>query len=160
MILNDKKCDVFHGKLLDAISPTKTLINITWDLSLNEQFTGYCDAKKQIEHANSNKLVLYRSIHRPLPGNHRLRCETPNYSLEECNKHNNTLIPKVIKKPKHCNKLLKIKHYKYVWGIEQYLNTRAQIFKKAHIPWYKESLQALDYLHNSNGTICGNFTKY
>jgi hypothetical protein len=153
-MLVDNKCDVVYGKLLDAISTTRKLINITWDIPLDRQFSSYCDAKKHVEHAVSNKLILYRAIHRPLPGNHRLRCENSKFSLEDCNKNNNTMIPKITKKPRSCRKYLKVKHYKYVWGIEEYLNNRAQVFKKAHIPWYKESLQALNYLHHSNGTIC------
>jgi hypothetical protein len=153
-ILNDNKCDVVYGKLLDAISSSKKLINVTWDKPLDEQFSSVCDAKKHVEHANAHKLILYRGIYRPLPGNHRLRCEISSYSIEECNKSNNTLIPKITKKPKNCYNYLKIKHYKYVWGIEEYLKNRAYLFKKAHIPWYKESLSALNYLRNSNGTIC------
>lgn len=153
-ILTDNKCDVMYGKLLDAVSSTKKLINVTWDKPLDEQFSTVCDAKKHVERANAHKLILYRGMYRPLPGNHRLRCEISSYSIDECNKTNSTLIPKITKKPKNCYNYLKIKHYKYVWGIEEYLQKRADLFKKAHIPWYKESLSALNYLRNSNGTIC------
>lgn len=49
---------------------------------------------------------------------------------------------------------LAIDHFKYVWGLESYLEERVRAFKKHRIAWYKESQHLLDHLKHNNGKIC------
>ncbi len=46
---------------------------------------------------------------------------------------------------------LSVEHYKYVDGIEEYLQKRVKRFKVAGIPWYVESETAVAALRNSLG---------
>ena len=47
-----------------------------------------------------------------------------------------------------------IDHYKYVDGVIEYLEHRAQVFRSKGLPWYKESLAVLQYLKNHDNKIC------
>lgn len=49
---------------------------------------------------------------------------------------------------------LPIDHYKYVWGLQSYLEHRVNVFKSHRIRWYKESQQMLDHLDHNGGKIC------
>ena len=45
-------------------------------------------------------------------------------------------------------------HYKYTWGVDDYLNTRVENFKAAKINWHKESTNVLRHLEDNGGVIC------
>jgi hypothetical protein len=52
-----------------------------------------------------------------------------------------------------------IDHFKYVWGLQSYLEHRVEIFKKRKIYWYKESQNLLNHLQHNGGRICTECTE-
>jgi len=176
-------CDVIYGNLVERLPPDGVLVNMSLDSPLANQFPVMCDIKSSIEEAVRRKLILFRGSFRPGIGNHKLLCERPKgkesvasevHTCQEIlNKQPTGLMiyhPPLTRVPRRCsasnlkevgsteriygNGFMRVDHYKYIWGIQQYLEERARVFEEAKIPWYKQSLSVLSHLKKYDGRIC------
>lgn len=59
-----------------------------------------------------------------------------------------------VDKPSEPEYSIPIDHYKYVYGLKNYLETRVSVFKQKKIAWYKESQYLLDHIEVHDGKIC------
>ena len=166
-----RNCDVVYGHLSERVSRDGKFINISLATPLDAQFPLICNVKEKVERAQSRKLVLYRASYRAGIGNHRLICEQKSgkdYAAQMggCAKifakraDLRSFHPPVAKLPQMCDfsrdkiPLLDIEHYKYTWGLQQYLRERIDVFKKNKIAWHSESTAVLNHIKDHGGGLC------
>lgn len=166
-MLERPDCDYFRGDLVDRLPRSGALINITMRTDLSKAFELRCDIKQIMEKAEFRKLILYRGDQRPWLGNHRLFCDRKFHNVTGCIKYMSERIPQKLfkmtpipaKLPVACqltglnSKNIVIDHYKYVWGVQDYLEKRIDAFQKKKISWASESVKALHVLQSNNGKI-------
>ncbi len=59
-----------------------------------------------------------------------------------------------VDKPSEPDFSIPIDHYKYVYGLRDYLEKRVAVFMQKRIAWYKESQYLLDHIEAHEGKIC------
>jgi len=163
-------CDAVYGYLSERVQSDGTLVNISLSLPLQEQFPLLCNVKESVEKAQNRKLVLYRAAFRAGIGNHRLICERKHRSIkvgemESCKKIIRkrldfvSMHPPVLSLPRKCDEtldkipMLDIEHFKYTWGLEEYLQERIRVFRKNKIAWHGESSAVIQHVEKYGG-IC------
>lgn len=169
LYLPNDGCSFFKGDLIDRLPIDGSLVNITINTNLETDFPLACDIKKEMEKAEFRKLILYAGDQRPWIGNHKLLCEgevnaTSCYDTmrQKVNKHLFPSMPVPQHIPTGCllydrNLRMKlsvvINHYKYVWGVEEYLANRVKRFKEKKIKWASESEDYLKAMRDNGGII-------
>ncbi len=154
-------CDMIFGLLRERVSQNGELVNISSSATLYDQFPLVCDVKSAVEGAQSKKLFLYRASFRPAVGNHRLICERKR-DLQSCresideNSHSKYFHPPVNILPRECSSFINIDHFKYTWGVKEYLEKRVSVFQKQGLWWHSESTAVLNHLKDNNGKLCVN----
>ena len=169
-------CDAVYGYLSERVTGDGKLVNITLGESLESKFPLLCNVKEGVEKAENRKLVLYRASFRAGIGNHRLICERkmrPTRPLsatagemENCRQimekrtDFRLMHPRVASLPRKCDDAhapeiatLSIEHFKYTWGLQDYLQERIRVFKKKKLAWHSESSAVLSHLSRHSG-IC------
>lgn len=161
-------CDLIDGYLTERVPSSGEFINITVAEPLIQQLPLTCNIKQSIERAMYRKVIMYRALFRPSIGNHRLICEEKK-SVHDClnmfnkptsGKNSASSLqqyhPHITRLPTHCSRQVRIEidHYKYTWGVEKYLEKRVRTFKRAGLPWYRESTAVLENIKSSGGRIC------
>ena len=164
-VKRSKSCDAIFGYLHDRLPLDGSLVNITLstqEQSLRQQFPLDCNVKGTVEKARNTKLIFYRASYRPSVGNHQLVCIHMNVSacnamIRKSPNHRN-LHPVVRKPPRNCQSIpmVWVDHYKYTWGLQEYLMERVEVFRELGLKWYDESAFMLEHLQNHQGKICIN----
>lgn len=55
---------------------------------------------------------------------------------------------------RYCKTTVQLDHFKFVAGIEEYLNTRWRIYKAKGLHWWKDSYKIVKHIERHNHTVC------
>jgi hypothetical protein len=171
--LRSGSCDVIRGIWFERISNDGSLTNILLNSSLTSQYPLQCKISDTVVGGGKTKKVIaYRANLRVDGGMHDSWCDRPpskgnKWSMNtSCSEHIYSrgkkkyysfimqYLPIIKKRPIYCKTLVPIDHYKFVGGIETYLNDRMRSYSKQGFHWWKDSMRFLKIIKKHNGKIC------
>ena len=171
--LRSGSCDVIRGIWFERISNDGSLTNIQLSSSLTDQYPLQCKISDTVVGGGKTKKVIaYRSNLRVDGGQHDAWCDRPAWKGNQwsmnssCTEHIYSrgkkkyysfimqYLPIIKKRPIYCKTIVPIDHYKFVGGVETYLNDRMRSYSKQGFHWWKDSLRFLKIIEKNNGKIC------
>lgn len=171
--LQSGSCDAIRGIWFERITNDGSLMDIKLTSSLTDQFPLQCKISDiVVGGGKTKKVIAYRANLRVDGGQHDVWCDRPALKGKQwtmnssCTEHIFSRgkkkyysfimqhLPVIQKSPIYCKTIVPIDHYKFVGGVEKYLNERMQSYSKLGYHWWKDSLRFLKIIKKNNGKIC------
>lgn len=168
-----QQCDAVFAYWQDRLAVGGNLSSVLLSSPLQAQFPLQCElSKKVVKGGKTSKTIAYRADSRLDGGQHDVWCDRPAgeggswNKTAACARHahdraKSRLLPLILSnvqnmraRPRYCPTRVPLRHYKFVAGVEAYLERRMTSYRRQGLHWWKDSRQFLEHLGAHGGRVC------